>query len=185
MRHLLSILFVGFFALSLSAQSAKTAFITDAEVEWLGKEISNLEVCLAKMQTAYDNFDNKAIAANKTDMIKCINRLSSNSKIMYDKIDLEVNPIKSRTRDLDTPPNYYIEKKRKVEELQELTITSKSLATLNENSIAIKERKEKIKNNKYYFHPQYAQSNANLTMVKEMLDYAKNSNNIIQNSKVD
>ena len=52
MRNLLCILFAFALIGVANAQNAETVFITDAEVEWLDKEVLTLSESLKKMQEA-------------------------------------------------------------------------------------------------------------------------------------
>lgn len=186
MRNLLCILFAFALIGVANAQNAETVFITDAEVEWLDKEVLTLSESLKKMQEAVNEEDPNMIAANKTAIIKSVNRLSSNCNIMNNKIETEINPpTKNAIRDLDTPPDYYYNKKKKVEALQELKLSQTNIDVLNQNGYKLKELKEMLKQGDYKFHPKYPQAEANLKGLYQMLDLAKNSNSIIQRSTVD
>lgn len=172
-------------SLSIEAQSVNTVFITDAEIEWLDNEIVIFDESIKKMQEAVEAKDRYMIAANKTAIIKSINRLSTNSNTTVAKIDTEITPpTKSAIRDLDTPPDYYYNKKKNTEALQELKLTDSNVEALRVNATKLKELKDKLSDNEYFFHPKYSVAADNMTMVKEMLSIAKTSNSIIQRSVV-
>jgi len=186
MRNLLCILFAFVLVSSAFGQKAQIAFITDAEILWLQKEVNTLTASSEKMQTAVDKNDRLLVAANKTAIIKSVNRLSSNCNIMNDKIETEINPpTKKANRDLDTPEGYYYNKKKNVEALQELNLTANNIYQLKMNADQLKELKDKLTVDKFYFHPKYPEAEANLSRVYEMLSIAKSSNIIIQKSQVD
>ncbi len=185
MSKVLSFFFALAIVSSAYSQKAQTVFITDAEITWLNDEISNLKASLELMQTAVNNEDGSQVAANRTAIIKSVNRLSSNCNIMTGKIDTEIHPPTKRSGDdLDTPPNYYYNKKKQVEALQELSLSDTNVLILNESALQLKALKDKISAGKYYFNPKYNEAQSNLKMVYEMLELAKKFNSIINRSQV-
>jgi len=186
MRKLYSLFIILFLSLSAYSQNVASVFITDAEIAWLDNEIQELETAYSDMQEALATEDNKIIASKKTALIKSINRLSTNSNITRQKIDTELNPPTKRPNaDLDTPKDYYYNKKKKTEGLQELKLTVNNWETIQANALELKALKDKISANNYYFHSRFVESSDNLQMVAQMLELAKTSNSIIQRSQVD
>jgi hypothetical protein len=186
MRHIFNIFSLVLLTTFLFGQSAETVFITDSEIEWLEKEIIGFEETLGKIQKAVDDNDPKAIAANRTAMIKSINRLSSNCNIMRNKIETEINPpAKNANRDLDTPLGYYYNMKKKQDALQELKLSDNNVAQISTNALDMKEIKDQIAESEYYFDPRFSESKDNLSLAYQLLDLAKSTNSIIQRSKVD
>ncbi|NBU51951.1 MAG: hypothetical protein EBS24_04905 [Chitinophagia bacterium] len=185
MKYFLGLICLLGLSLSSEAQSVKTVFITDVEIAWLDNEIVSFDESIKKMQEAVEAKDRYMIAANKTAIIKAINRLSTNCNTTVGKIDTEINPPeKSAVRDLDTPPDYYYNKKKNTEALQELKLTDSNIAALRVNAAKLKVLKDKLSDNEYFFHPKYPVAAQNMTMVKDMLSIAKTSNSIIQRSVV-
>lgn len=185
-QHLTFILFL-IFSANLSAQSAKTAFITDAEITWLDQEITGFEANLAKMKEAVSQADSRLVASNKTAIMKSINRLSTNCNIMNNKILTEIDPpAKQVQANLDSPPDYLYNKKKKQEALQELKLTENNIYAISEHAAKLKTLKDNISAAEYSFHPKFGEASAkNLEMAYEMLAIAKTINSIIQRSQVD
>lgn len=184
MRKLYSVLVLLFFAFSTYAQNAHTVFITDAEISWLDKEVGTLTAAYDDMKAAVETQDYKVIASKKTALIKSVNRMSTNSNIMRQKIETEVTPpAKNANADLDTPPDYYYNKKKNTQGLQELKLSKNNWSTFAQNAIALKQLKDELKEN-FNLGPRFTETDGNMAKVAQMIELAKTNNSIITRSKV-
>jgi len=182
MRSILTVLFAFCTLTLINAQSIQSTFLSDSEIEWLNKEISDLDATYAKMKSAMSSGDNNLIAANKTAIMKSVNRLATNCKSTHDKIDYSFS-IKSRQR-RDTPdtPNYHYNKQKQNPKFEEIRINDKQLSRLKENSDKIIELRNAIKNTKYSFEGKTEKAEQNIIFVAEILSHAKKINTIINAS---
>ena len=187
MRKLFSLLTFMMISVLAYSQNVHTVFITDAEVVWLDKEVGDLAKAHKEMEQALETDDYTIIATKKTALMKSINRMSTNSNIMRQKIETEINPPAKRSAiaDLDTPEGYYYNKKKANDKLQELKLSSDNWSELANNAIQLKVIKDKLDENGYKFGPKHSQTDQNMDMITEMIKLAEASNSIIKRSKVD
>jgi len=182
MKSILTFLFALCTITLINAQSIQSAFITDSEIAWLNKEIITLDATYAKMKSAMTAEDNNLIAANKTALMKSVNKLASNCKITHDKIEYAFSPSsRKRTETLDTP-NYYYNKKKKNDKLEELRINDKKLSSFKENSDKIIKLRDSLKDSKFSFEGKTEKAEQNIIFVAEILTHAKKINSIINTS---
>ncbi|MBT8231358.1 MAG: hypothetical protein HKO66_10915 [Saprospiraceae bacterium] len=181
MRHFFTLLLICS-AVFINAQSVSSAFITNAEIEWLDKEIGDLKSTYTNLKASMTLNDNTAIAKNKSLVIKSVNRLATNCKITYDKITMANSPeTKRRTQALDNP-NYYYNKQKANEKLKEIKLTAKSMETLKENYERINSLRDELKTTKYAFHASSNSADANLVFVNDILSLANSTNSILTKS---
>ena len=186
MRILYSLIVLMFMSVAVIGQSSDAIFITDAEISWLDKEVNTLKEALSEMQEAITTEDNGIIASKRTALIKSVNRMSTNSNIMRQKIETDMNPqTKRANQGMDNPPNYEYNKKKAIEGFQEIKLTATNWNTFADNANQLKVLKDKISENKYYFNPKYAESSENIEMISQMIALAEVSNSIIQRSQVE
>lgn len=182
MRSILTVLFAFCTMTLINAQSIQSAFLSDSEIEWLNKEISDLEVTYSKMKTAMSSGDNNLIAANKTAVMKSVNRLATNCKSTHDKIEYSFSSESRKRRESPDSPNYYYNKQKQNEKFEEIRINDKQLSKFKENSDSIVELRNSLKDSKYSFEGDTEKAEQNIIFVAEILSRAKKINTIINAS---
>ena len=181
MRSILTLIFA-FCAITIGSAQNITAFLTNAEVEWLNKEISSLEDSYNKMQEAMRVGDNNLIAENKRSIIKSVNRMATNCKISVGKIDYAASPEVMQRRTTPDSPNYFYNRQKNNKKLQEINVSETSLETLRANSDRIAEIRNTIKKTRYRFTGDSEITSQNIIFVAEILNLAKSNNSIINAS---
>lgn len=166
----------------INAQSIQSSFISDSEIEWLNKEISDLDATYAKMKSAMTSGDNNLIAANKTAVMKSVNRLATNCKSTHDKIEYSFSTESRKRRETPDTPNYYYNKQKENKKLEEIRINDKKLSEFKENSDKIIELRDALKNTKYSFDGNTQKAEQNIIFVAEILSHARKINTIINTS---
>jgi hypothetical protein len=184
MKNILTLILLIGFSLALSAQNTKKAFLTKIEVDWMDKEVKELGKYYEIIADALEKKDGIEVSRNKTEIIKSVTTLSSNSQQFYNKIILDASREDARREVAsDNPPNYYYNKRKSNPKNQELEISNQDLNRFESNYLKMQDLKKTLKQSSFALHPQQEESQANLKLVAEFLVIAKENNKIIQNAK--
>ena len=183
MKNLIFLFFMITSVSFINAQEVKSAFLTKMEVNWMNTEISDLQQTYTVIEKALAEKDGIDVGRNKTEIIKSITSLSSNSNIFYTKIMLWIdNEERANQRISDGPSTYNYDNRKKDGKSQEIVISQSDLQKFKSNLDALIKIKETLKATKYALHPQQENALANLKLVAEFLEIARLNNTIIQNS---
>ena len=183
MKNLMILFFMVFFSAISFAQETTSVFLTKMEVAWLDKEIVDLQKTYQLIDKAVKQEDAIEVSRNKTEIIKSVTKLSSNSKIFCNKMDLDLNRDDvSKNRMTDTPSNYYVEKRRKDPRSQELKLNMNQYEKFKSNCDKMAAIKAELKNSSFALHPSQDKTENNLDLISKFIVIAKNNNKIIQNN---
>ncbi|MBT8189298.1 MAG: hypothetical protein HKN67_13445 [Saprospiraceae bacterium] len=183
MKNLMVLMFMFLFSMISYAQEATSVFLSKMEVEWLDKEIVELQNIYELINNAVKEDDAILISRNKTDIIKSVTNLSSNSRIFCNKMDLDLNRDDvSKNRLSDTPSNYYVEKRRKDPRSQELKLNMNHYNKFKSNCDLMAAIKNDLKASSFALQPNHEKTTGNLELISSFIVLAKNNNKIIQNN---
>lgn len=185
MKNLMVLFFMFFLCATSIAQEATSVFLTKMEVEWLNKEVVELQKSYQVVNNAVQQEDGIEVSRNKTEIIKSVTKLSSNSRIFCNKMDLDLNRDDvSKNRMSDTPSNYYVESRRKDPKSQELKLNMKQYEKFKSNCERMAAIKSELKSSSFALHPQQEKTTDNLDLISKFIVLAKNNNKIIQNNLI-
>lgn len=165
-------------------QTEKGNFLTKMEVEWMNTEIQELEKYYNIIAKALEEKDGIEVSRNKTEIIKSVTTLASNSQHFYNKLMLDGERADSRRQAVsDNPPNYYYNKRKNNPKNQELLLSAEDMQTFEANFKEMQRIKDYLKSSSFALHPQQAEAQDNLYKVSDFLEIARKNNQIIQNAK--
>ena len=185
MKNILTLVCFVFFGMALQAQSGQSVFLSKIEVNWLDEEIGDLHSAYQKVKVAVKQKDNIGVAEQKTEVIKSVTSIVSNTRIYHDKMMMDINRENTRHAQVsDNPDDYYLNKRRENPKTQELVLNQNQLDKFNANVEAMETIKANLKATSYAMHASSQYTQKNLEQIESFITLAKNNNRIIQNNLV-
>ncbi len=183
MKNFLTLIMMICFVSFLNAQEEKTTFLTKMEVKWMDAEIGELQSTYQIIKRAVAQKDGVEVSRNKTEIIKSVTTLTSNSKIFYTKITMDIDKDEiAKSRMTDTPDDYYVNKRKNDPRSQELSISEEKVAEFKKALDTMDKIKNELKASQFALHPQQQQTHENLKSIAKFIKLANANNQIIQNS---
>ena len=178
------LLFVLSFVFSLNIDAQKTVFISDSHVDWLDREVKNLESLYKQAVQVYEKNNLENATSIRSNLRKSVIRMASNTAIINSRIEYELSP-QSQRPGMDMLPDAKFERKRKTGKLDEFLLTEAQYEQLVRNSEKMDEIRDSLKQNSFNISAESTNAQYNLEQLESMIKFAKDSNSIIQSNKVD
>lgn len=183
MKNLLTLALLFAISTAVIGQEAKSTFLTKMEVKWMNAEVNDLQQSYDIINNAVQQKDGVEVSENKTDIIKSVTTLTSNSRIFYNKMIMDIDKQEiAKSRVSDTPPDYYYNKRKNDPKSQEIKISQTTLESFKTTLESMEKIKKNLKETQFALHPQQEMTQKNLESIERFIKLANKNNQIIQSS---
>jgi len=182
MRLILALFIMCFLNITLGAQVENKSFIGKDQIQWLDKEITSLEESLVIANQDLTSNNKKASRTAHKKINISINRFSNYCASIHERVAFYKKDITDKTDDqvldgMGGVQNYNNHKGKRL--LQELDINDSQIEALEQHSKKITQLFQVIESNQSNFHPSSSLAGANLKSAQELVEVAKEFNDIL------